>query len=471
MRQLSVLLLLLLSPRLAPAQTPPPPTPQPAQPSTQVPQLSPQSAYDEAMRPLDITHRSVKNWSDAELAALAAGMKQASDSCIARTPEQFTGEDLLAYARLCTLGQQWDLVRRAATNYLIAQSAATPAEKLTGFPNLAAAFEYEILASLRLDDPVNAFGTAQTMLRTVPYNDLVSDATNATIHYVQMIHTDQALNLLNQRQPILLSLLRAHTAPSSALASSVHPPLPLYTLYADAIALPAMQQFANRPKDAAASFDELEAALPASLSADDAILTAQSRRQYQLLGSPLPDIATFADLLNPSSVPTRALDKQLGTATVLFLFPDWCAQCVGMGKQFTSTAIRLNRQDARFYALLAQANQPPPTLKATPKSASRAAAPHSTKPAAAGAATQPADPQSAPKPTAAELLAGTPTLVVPNEALAAFLATDFPLIVVADHSGIVRSIQVAPENALVADSLIDQIVDRVIEQWPPLQPK
>ena len=474
MRQLSVLLLLLCT-RLALAQTPPPttlpPAPQPAQPSTQAPQLSPQAAYDEAMRPLDITRRSVKNWSDAELAALAAGMKQASDSCTARTPDQFTGEDLLAYARLCTLGQQWDLVRQAATNYLIARSAATPAEKLTGFPNLATAFEYEILASLRLDDPVNAFGTAQTMLRTVPYNDLVSDATNATIHYVQMIHTDQALNLLNQRQPILLSLLRAHTAPSSALASSVHPPLPLYTLYADAIALPAMQQFANRPRDAADSFAELESALPASLSADDAILTAQSRHQYQLLGSPLPDIATFADLLNPSSVPTRALDKKPGSATVLFLFPDWCAQCVGMGKQFTTTAIRLNQLDARFYALLAQANQPPPTLKAAPKSASRTAAPHSTKPAAAGAATQPADPQTAPKPTAAELLAGTPTLVVPNQTLTSFVATDFPLIVVADHSGIVRSIQVAPENALVADSLIDQIVDRVIEQWPPPQSK
>jgi hypothetical protein len=423
------------------------------------------------MRPLDITRRSFNNWSDAELAAFAAGMKQASDSCIARTPDQFTGEELLDYARLCTLGQQWDLVRRAATNYLIAQSAATPAEKLTGFPNLATAFEYEILASLRLDDPVSAFGTAQTMLRTVPYDDLASDATNATIHYVQMIHTDQVLNLLNQRQPILLSLLRAHTPPSPATASSVHPPLPLYTLYADAIALPAMQQFANRPRDAAASFAELEAALPASLSADDAILTAQSRRQYQLLGSPLPDIATFADLLNPSSVPTRALDKQFGSATVLFLFPDWCAQCVDMGKQFTSTAIRLNQQNARFYALLAQANQPPPTLKAAPKPAASAAAQHSTKPAAANAATRHVDPESTPKPTAAELLAGTPTLVVPNQTLTAFVATDFPLIVVADHSGIVRNIQVAPENALVADSLIDQIVDRVIEQWPPPQSK
>jgi hypothetical protein len=423
------------------------------------------------MRPLFITRRSFNNWSDAELASFTAGMKQAGDSCLARTPDQFTGEELLDYARLCTLGQQWELVRRAATNYLIAQSLATPADKLTGFPSLAAAFDYVVQASLRLDNPVNAFGTAQTMLRTVPYDDLASDATNATIRYVQMIHTDQALNLLNQRQPILLALLRAHAPPSSAIAASARPPLPLYTLYADAIALPAMQQFANRPKDAAASFAELQAALPASLSADDAILTAESRRQYQLLGSPLPDIPTFADLLNPSSVPTRALDKQPGAATVLFLFPDWCAQCVDMGKQFTSTAIRLNRQDARFYALLAQANQPPPTPKATPKPAFRPAAPHGTKPAAANAAAQHVDPQSIPKPTAAELLAGTPTLVVPNQTLTAFVATDFPLIVVADHSGIVRCIRVAPENALVPDGLIDQIVDRVIEQWPPPQSK
>ena len=95
----------------------------PAQPSTQpqaVPQLSPQAAYDEAARPLDITRRAVENWSDVEQAALAIAIAQAKDSCLARNPYQYTGEDLIAYARLCAFAQMWEHVQQAATGYLIA---------------------------------------------------------------------------------------------------------------------------------------------------------------------------------------------------------------------------------------------------------------------------------------------------------------------------------------------------------------
>jgi hypothetical protein len=52
------------------------------------------------MRPLEITRRAITNWSDAETAALAMAVKQATEACIARTPDQFTGDDLIAYARL-----------------------------------------------------------------------------------------------------------------------------------------------------------------------------------------------------------------------------------------------------------------------------------------------------------------------------------------------------------------------------------
>ena len=53
------------------------------------------------------------------------------------------------------------------------------------------------------------------------------------------------------------------------------------------------------------------------------------------------------------------------------------------------------------------------------------------------------------KTTAAALLVGTPTFVVPTQTLNSFAATDFPLIVVTDHNGIIRSVQVAPDNAMV----------------------
>src|ERR1039458_8902584 len=91
MRRHFVLLLLLYRWPASAQQTPQSPTPSPA-PALQ---LSPQAAYDEAIHPLDIVRSNAQNWSDSELAALAVAQDIAKTSCLARTPDQFTGEDLL----------------------------------------------------------------------------------------------------------------------------------------------------------------------------------------------------------------------------------------------------------------------------------------------------------------------------------------------------------------------------------------
>jgi hypothetical protein len=466
MRRHFVLLLLLCRWPASAQQTPQSPTPSPA-PALQ---LSPQAAYDEAIHPLDIVRSNAQNWSDSELAALAVAQDLAKTSCLARTPDQFTGEDLLAYARLCALAQQWLQVKRAGTSYLIAQSAAKPEDKLTGFPNLSMAFDYVIQASLHLDDPVNAFGTAQTMLRTVPYDAMASEASSATVRYVQLIHTDQAITLLAERQPLLLALLKAHAAPSAVQEQSAHPPLAIHDLYADAIALPAMQQFANDPKAAASAFAELEAAVPTSLSPDDAILTAGLRRQYLLLGSPLPQIPASAWLLDPTSFAVPGdLNTRFGASSIFLLFPAWCAQCVAAGQRFMPAAARLNKSGVYFYALLAQADPKPPVPKEAPKRPELATP--GAKAGKAGAGAKPETPhieiQLSVRPIPAVLLLNTPTLIVPTETLDTFVASDFPLIIATDHDGIVRYIRPAPDNALVEGGLIDQIADRILEQWPP----
>jgi hypothetical protein len=64
-------------------------------------------------------------------------------------------------------------------------------------------------------------------------------------------------------------------------------------------------------------------------------------------------------------------------------------------------------------------------------------------------------------------LAGTPTVVVPNETLNTFTATDFPLLIVLDHDGIIRAILVAPEDALAPGGDVDQLVHHVVDTWPP----
>ncbi len=453
----------------------PPPTPA-------APQLSPQAAYDQSVRPLDIVRREAANWSDVELAALDVATSEAKVACNARMPGQFAGEDLLAYARLCAFAQLWPQVQAAGTNYLIAYNHAKPEDQRTNFPNLSMAFDYVVQASLHQGNSTNAFGTAQAMLSTVPYDDLASDAVNATVRYVQLIHTDQALLLLEQRRPLILALLKVRATPPAAKATAVlpstqaselppatRPPMSIHELYSDAVALPAMQQFADKPEAATTSFAELEAALPTNLSPDDTILTAASRRQYHLLGSPLPKILASAWLLDPTYALPRDLNSKFGAATIFLLFPDWCAQCVAMSPQFTPAATRFNADAVYFYVLLAQADPKPPVPIAAPKLTVKpagAAAAKSARPSSARPDVPHADIQVQTKPIPAELLLNTPTLIVPPETIDTFVATDFPLLIATDHQGIVRYIQIAAKNAFVPGGIAEQIADRIQYQWP-----
>jgi hypothetical protein len=469
-------LLLLLCAHLASAQKAAPPAT--STPPQVAPQLSPQAAYDEAVRPLDIVRRASINWSDVELTALDVAIGEAKGACQARNSGQFAGEDLLAYARLCTLAQMWPQVQSAGTSYLVGYNAASPADRQTGFPNLSMAFDYVVQASLHQNNSTNAFGTAQAMLRTVPYDDLASDAVNSTVRYVQLVHTDQALVLLKQRQPQLLALIKDRATPAvpSTAAASAQPqrtPMSIHALYADAIALPAMLQFADQPEAATSALAELDAALPTNLSPDDAILTAASRRQYRLLGSPLPRIAASAWLLDRTFALPHDLNTKFGSASVFLLFPDWCAQCVAMSPQFFGAVTRLNTSAVYFYALLAQADPKPPrpldapSLTAKPPAQNAAKTARSATPGGARPELPHVEMQIAAKPVPAQLLMGTPTLIVPPETLDTFVATDFPLLIATDHDGIVRYIQTAPDNALVPGGLAEQIGDRITDQWPP----
>ena len=191
--------------------------------------------------------------------------------------------------------------------------------------------------------------------------------------------------------------------------------------------------------------------MPAQLSPDEQTLISLARRQYALLGSPLPHIPASLSLMAATETPR--INTAYGAATVLLLFPDWCAQCVRMGSEFFPFLTRHAGEDVHLYGLLAQAPPPPATAPA--------AARHPR-------AAQPAAPGGAHRPTAAELLHGTPTLVVaPDLPLSLFAAMDFPLLLVTDYEGRIRFAQVAPDNAFVPGSLVDQLVVRIAELWPP----
>ena len=65
------------------------------------------------------------------------------------------------------------------------------------------------------------------------------------------------------------------------------------------------------------------------------------------------------------------------------------------------------------------------------------------------------------------LLEGTPTVLVPNEPLKHFAATDLPQIIAIDHRGIIRSNQNAPHNALAPVRDADRIVRHTLAARRP----
>jgi hypothetical protein len=89
-----------------------------AQTSPMQPMESPGDVYKELMRPLDQVRSSLDNWSPAELAALAAGIKRAQEYCKQVAPASVHADDLYQLARICSVGQQWNAADSAASAYI-----------------------------------------------------------------------------------------------------------------------------------------------------------------------------------------------------------------------------------------------------------------------------------------------------------------------------------------------------------------
>jgi hypothetical protein len=434
-------------------------------------QLSPQDAYERAVRPLEITRRATQNWSDVELKALKVARENAKVECVARSPEKLVGADLLAFAHLCAFALQWESVHWAASDYIAAAQKSNVAGSLKGSVDLATAFDYKIQSSLSLKNVDEAIADCQTMVRTVHYDVFTSEATNSTINAIRFTRMDEALALLNQRQPILLSLIQGHE-PSGAGATStnasvpnVEPPLPLYTLFADAIALPSLQEFANQEKAAVDSIAQLESSLPVSVTTKDAMYIEEQRRQHRLLGEHLPTLKPMG-FLGTSGAGPQGLNSTFANGAVFLLFPDWCNQCIAMGLDATLKSRELVAdRKVRFFLLMAQANPPekpaPAPVTGIPLSAKAA------KELAAKGQPIHFDQQVKITSNPDTILLGTPTVVVPNETLNSFAATDFPLFIATDHNGIVRWINRAPDNALDDEGEVVQVIKHILTTWPP----
>ena len=415
-------------------------------------QLSPAAELREALHPLEVTRHDIQNWSDTEVAALTVAIARAKSACDARTSEAFTGGELLDYARLCALGQQWPNVVTATSRYITAPGVPKPQR--------TDAYLARIDAELRLKNEPAAFTDAQTVLTTAAYTAEVAATMDEAIDYMRFVYSADALTLATVREPILLQALRIVSAPAGSpparsgsvaeaspgtnpAANPLPLALPVHQYYAEGVALAALQELLAKPEAAQSTMLALNAALPQPLAQDEAIFIAGERNRYALLGHSLMALPLRRFLQTTGKLPPV---PALRTITALLLFPDWCAACVRLGAQLPETVVSVEGHGAYIYGLLAETvpSRQPPSHTAAPSF-------------------QPG--------YAATLLAGTATFTTPGETLRSFSADDFPLLILADSHGIVRVLQPVGTEDLQGGGSVDAAIALVGKTFPTVLPK
>jgi hypothetical protein len=375
----------------------------------------PGDVYKELMRPLDQVRSSLDNWSPAELAALAAGIKRAQEYCGQVAPASVSGEDLYQLARVCSVGQRWNDADAAASTYI--KSASQPFQAL--------AYAIRVNALLNLKDTTMAVEVGRSMLHSVPYDATVDQSMAYLIHYLAMSLDEGALPIARERQPFLLTALESDGELKEQPGDVV---IGTAALYDEGLELAYLEQYAGRQTEAKQALTALDAAL-AKVSAekiDNPAEIGRAKAQYALLGEKLPRIAILP-YAAPGN-PHPRINPDYGAATVLLLFPEWCVQCRKMMQPVNDFLLRNNTEKIHAYGLLA--------LDADEMSA---------------------DPF---KSDSFKDLLHTPTLATSSDTLRTFGALSFPFLVITDGTGRIRFLGTVSQNAFAAGGFVEQVIDR-----------
>lgn len=372
---------------------------------------TPHDLYKQAMRPLDIVRQSIDNWSEPELAAFDVVKQKAKESCSKSDPEEYSRDDLYDLVSLCALGQDWHTTNVAALRYL-----ASGEQKYRTH-----AYAMSMEAQVRLQDATGAIQTAEKMLHEQPYDAVVAQSFWFLITYLDTNFDLRAIDVASDQQPFLLEALKKHEALKDPKGDGS---IEIGNLYQEGMQLAFLQRYQNLNEKAAETVKELKDALssPQPLSFSDLQTIEKTDIRYSLLGRKLPPISVSASLLGPKA--KAAVVQDPGAFTVLAIFPEWCAQCAKMMKD-TPEGVSINSNN-----ISVKYNQYGLLLPNKGKEENQPLEEHF------------------------KTLLHTPTLLTTNDTFEKFGATDYPLGIVADKSGIIRFVGVLPPNAMQYGSYV-----------------
>ncbi len=389
----------------------------PAQPDVQKPPAElPGEAYKESVRPLEVVRSSMENWSDAEVGALAVGIRKAGEACALDRAETYTGDDLFDFARLCSLGQDWNNAETAAQSYIAGGAEGHRAQ----------AYALKLTAQVHLNGIDDAVKTADEMLAGLPYDAEVAYALRYLKDNLEKAGNPGAVTLGMQEH---LTLVKALAMGKPLTATHGDAVIGLGALFESGAELAFLQRYSGDERGAATTMEELEGALgnPGTMSWEDRTRIEGIKTQYALLGERLPQIEIKRALLSKTT--KTQIGPDFGVATVLVLFPDWCTQCRHMMKPLTQFAVVNGDVPIHAYGLMF---------------------PDEAKMGVQG-----------PHDDDLKDVQGTATMLITAAGAKRFGAIDYPLAIVLDAEGLVRNVGVISADAFDGDSYMGKLIKQM----------
>ena len=384
------------------------------------PVARPGEIYQQALKPLDLVRSSLDNWSDAELGALASGIRMAREACGKISIKMAGEQDLYDLIRLCALGQDWTKSNTAALTYIASGADAHRAQ----------AYAMSLNALTHMTDTEDAVKTAQEMLRALPYDGEVAYALRYFVTYLTHSSDPAALALATQEHAAIIEALQTGLPLKAVHGDAV---MSVGELFDSGLRLAFLQRYAGDDRGAERTYADLDRALTkaGAVSATDYQLISAAETQYKLLGVRLPEIEAQRVLTAPMTKTKVGYDP--GYVTVFAIFPDWCPQCAKAMLGLSEFAAEHVAAKVHAVGLMVQDPKPETGAKL----------------------------EAGPQPDY-KALKGTETVAVTKEAAAVFGAVEYPLIVVTNTDGIVYFVGLIPDNAFVPNGYMEQVIGRIV---------
>jgi hypothetical protein len=288
--------------------------------------MSPAEAYLYAMQPFNNARNAPDDLTEADQWALSIGISRAKEQCEQLAKQKLDGEDLLAYGKLCILGQDYEPARRSLIDYLAIPTAKSPE---VGRLLLTRAF-------IGLRWIPSAESQVESLVSLFPYDASIHLAFDMVVDAAENSDAAEDLDVASRLNELQLPHILDALAHGGQVPASNGDAIDAALLVRDALRIADSLRRAYKPEDAAKIVAQVktDTAVPAIVNTAAWPVIQDALARYAMFQQPSPVRA-----LHGAELP--ASDALPATRTIPLYDPDPAAHRIVHRINANTTSIRM----------------------------------------------------------------------------------------------------------------------------------